>query len=307
MIIKREGGSRMPLLKRCKTISPFSPAEENLRKRKAFLEEDPEEDPEEDSCSEVSICSGEVEETPFRPLIRTSRGRLQVLPSRFSDSVLLDPRKKDKEIEEEERVKEEECVKSSTSRSTLTSLHFFASKDKIKSEKKMKVKLEVEDRFDSEEHLERRKDFYFLEDFSCGDIVWAKSGKRYPTWPATVIDPLRQAPQSVLNSCCPRALCVMFFGYSGNGQERVQNHRDFILFVQITFPLSYFLGDELGLCVGEAGIDISVCGVPGQVDFLHFVKEILSMDGMIKSENLYTGFRGRPNCTRANLATSVWR
>ncbi|XXG89994.1 hypothetical protein AAC387_Pa12g1868 [Persea americana] len=69
------------------------------------------------SCStEVSYCSGEVAELEsklrgdrggekdsvaagdaFRaPLVKTSRGRVQVLPSRFNDSVLLDPLKKEK-------------------------------------------------------------------------------------------------------------------------------------------------------------------------------------------------------------------
>ncbi|KAJ8638789.1 hypothetical protein MRB53_015483 [Persea americana] len=67
--------------------------------------------------TEVSYCSGEAEseskrrresgaaggrnsgaaEAAFRPpLVRTSRGRVQVLPSRFNDSVLLDPWKKDR-------------------------------------------------------------------------------------------------------------------------------------------------------------------------------------------------------------------
>ncbi|KAG0486378.1 hypothetical protein HPP92_008473 [Vanilla planifolia] len=31
---------------------------------------------------------------------------------------------------------------------------------------------------------------------------------------------MQQAPAMVLNSCIPRALCVMFFGFSGNGKER---------------------------------------------------------------------------------------
>lgn len=63
--------------------------------------------------TEVSYCSGEAESESKRrgkggggknsaavafrpPLVRTSRGRVQVLPSRFNDSVLLDPWKKDR-------------------------------------------------------------------------------------------------------------------------------------------------------------------------------------------------------------------
>ncbi|KAM7261262.1 hypothetical protein ACFE04_026737 [Oxalis oulophora] len=64
------------------------------------------------------------------------------------------------------------------------------------------------------------KDAYKPEDFARGDIVWAKCGKRYPTWPAMVIDPYSEAPESVLRYCVPGATCVMFFGYSKNGTQR---------------------------------------------------------------------------------------
>lgn len=74
------------------------------------------------------------------------------------------------------------------------------------------------------EGSDRKEDFYWPEDFVLGDVVWARSGKKSPTWPALVIDPLLHAPEVVLNSCVPGALCVMFFGYSANGQGRVINH-----------------------------------------------------------------------------------
>ncbi|KAJ9681210.1 hypothetical protein PVL29_020200 [Vitis rotundifolia] len=67
---------------------------------------------------------------------------------------------------------------------------------------------------------EKRKDFYRPEEFVLGDIVWAKSGKRYPAWPAIVIDPVFEAPEAVLSSCVADAICVMFFGYSKNGKQR---------------------------------------------------------------------------------------
>ncbi|EMS46074.1 hypothetical protein TRIUR3_21690 [Triticum urartu] len=66
----------------------------------------------------------------------------------------------------------------------------------------------------------RREDFYWPEDFVLGDVVWARSGKKSPAWPALVINPLQHAPEVVLNSCVPGALCVMFFGYSAGGQNR---------------------------------------------------------------------------------------
>ncbi|RZS29328.1 hypothetical protein BHM03_00063041 [Ensete ventricosum] len=61
-------------------------------------------------CSEVSCCSGEMDSVSWNgrirerertreappPVVRTSRGLAQMLPSRFNDSVLIDPWKKEK-------------------------------------------------------------------------------------------------------------------------------------------------------------------------------------------------------------------
>ncbi|KAK9758072.1 hypothetical protein RND81_01G204600 [Saponaria officinalis] len=66
----------------------------------------------------------------------------------------------------------------------------------------------------------QKKAVYGPQDFALGDIVWAKSGKRFPAWPAIVIDPMLQAPEAVLNSCIPGSICVMYFGYSKNGKQR---------------------------------------------------------------------------------------
>ncbi|XP_050280103.1 histone-lysine N-methyltransferase ATX3 isoform X2 [Quercus robur] len=72
----------------------------------------------------------------------------------------------------------------------------------------------------SKENVQKRKELYKPEDFALGDIVWAKCGRRYPAWPAVVIDPILQAPETVLSCCVPGAICVMFFGYSKNGTQR---------------------------------------------------------------------------------------
>ncbi|CAK7324163.1 unnamed protein product [Dovyalis caffra] len=225
------------------------------------------------------------------PLVRTSRGRVQVLPSRFNDSVIENWRKESKtnsrdynfddndddddddvvdddddddydiqfnsssskkvkkekekiglglrrmgsnvsnvkkqsrhcggkyvdtfEEEDEARFKGGFDLKkyySSCSRSTLTSVH---------------ENLVMVD--DNEcggvldlSYGERKEDGLFgPEDFYSGDIVWAKSGNKYPFWPAIVIDPMTQAPELVLRSCIADAACVMFFGCSGNdGNQR---------------------------------------------------------------------------------------
>ncbi|KAJ9139755.1 hypothetical protein P3X46_030459 [Hevea brasiliensis] len=201
------------------------------------------------------------------PLVRTSRGRVQVLPSRFNDSVIENWRKesktslrdysfdddiqcdnnstrRDKDRDKfsfrtpktcssnvkKQRIEERIGYKSRkyatlceeedggelgfkkylSSRSTLTSLHEQLMEDE---------KCAVVD-LSSLERPERKDGLYGPEDFYSGDIVWAKSGKKDPFWPAIVIDPMTQAPELVLRSCIPDAACVMFFANSGNENQR---------------------------------------------------------------------------------------
>ncbi|KAJ8479683.1 hypothetical protein OPV22_023410 [Ensete ventricosum] len=203
------------------------------------------------------------------PVVRTSRGRSQALPSRFRNSVLIDPWKKEKskskasdsEFFVEGNLREgnkknlnykgaaisaavtnsftllgAECYRAcrnfittncSTSRSTLTSLDdsMVEAEDKYLQqthnieESLVRYPISAVAELNSlRDTVERREDCYRPEDFVLGDIVWAKCGKKNPAWPAMVIDPLQQAPENVLNSCVPGALCVMFFGYSRNGR-----------------------------------------------------------------------------------------
>lgn len=72
-----------------------------------------------------------------------------------------------------------------------------------------------------EEARPKKEGVYGPEDFYAGDLVWGKSGKNEPFWPAIIIDPMTQAPELVLRSCIPDAACVMFFGHSGTENERV--------------------------------------------------------------------------------------
>lgn len=202
------------------------------------------------------------------PLVRTSRGRVQVLPSRFNDSILDNWRKESKpnarEIvvdEDFEPTKEKPCWKTpkqgvkrglndgkmghqcrklsalsqedgdevvcmglknvgtkkkySSSRSSLTSLHeHLAGVQRYQTD-------EVQEKFGWRRLGKESKDYSRLDAFNSGDIVWAKSGKKDPFWPAMVIDPTTQAPRQVLSSSIAGAVCVMFFGYSGNGNRRV--------------------------------------------------------------------------------------
>ncbi|KAJ7965359.1 Histone-lysine N-methyltransferase [Quillaja saponaria] len=244
-------------------------------------------------CTEVSCSPGEVEfkgksrdstrakinrnvEVPRPPLVRTSRGRVQVLPSRFNDSVIENWRKesktslRDDSIDDEVECKKEKfsfktpkkcaqnakkvrndvkigykCRKYSTfceednkeegrmgykhfdvrkypsSRSTLTLMHGqLIEDDKCQFvDIEEEVDLTVTDRF-RKDNGQKKDGLYGPEDFYSGDIVWAKPRKKEPFWPAIVIDPMSQAPELVLRSCIADAACVMFFGYSGNENQR---------------------------------------------------------------------------------------
>uniref|UniRef100_A0A7N0U356 Uncharacterized protein n=1 Tax=Kalanchoe fedtschenkoi TaxID=63787 RepID=A0A7N0U356_KALFE len=212
-----------------------------------------------------------LEEVSKPPLVRTSRGRVQVLPSRFNDSI-LDNWKKDSKPELDECVlnadaddsdwrRDDLALKTSKLRggsskrdkygdkhryrySKIQSLHdqehkeeeedddeeevdgdigfskYTSSRHSVKTLRGKLIKEENIVQSDVRKHNNETRNVKGACEFLSGDIVWAKSGKSYPFWPAIVIDPLTQAPQQVLNYNTPGAYCVMFFGYSGNGKQR---------------------------------------------------------------------------------------
>ncbi|KAI9110050.1 hypothetical protein K1719_019091 [Acacia pycnantha] len=225
------------------------------------------------------------------PLLRSSRGRSQMLPSRFNDSVLgtwknrgikvedadssfeddnilVEDKagvsglgfakqgkgnncgsKKSKyysypDMEEEESGFDDSGLNNFDRRKLANS--FSTTRTSINGNRSSAVKTESYTSglsFEGVDHkLDRnavkRKDIYKPEDFALGDIVWAKCGKRYPAWPAVVIDPILQAPKSVLSCCVPGAICVMFFGFSKNGKQR-----DYAWVKQgMIFPFVEFMG-----------------------------------------------------------------
>ncbi|XVE64383.1 hypothetical protein DITRI_Ditri07aG0096600 [Diplodiscus trichospermus] len=246
-------------------------------------------------CTEVSYSPDEVEskskgldssktkngtaEIARPPLVRTSRGRVQVLPARFNDSVIDNWKKESKtslrdssfnDDDDDDGDDDFECKKNkfsfktpknckpnvknpqakngckrrkytalgeedekgagygrtfdirkySSSRSSLTSVHeHFVEEDEKYGNGVDIVDLTAEEQIPLD-YVERKEGLYGPEDFYSGDIVWARSRKREPFWPAIVIDPMTQAPDVVLRSCIPEAACVMFFGHSGNENQR---------------------------------------------------------------------------------------
>ncbi|KAJ1414709.1 Zinc finger, PHD-type [Sesbania bispinosa] len=236
--------------------------------------------------SEGSNCGGEVHfnsnsmelngaDIKAPPLLRSSRGRVQMLPARFSDSVLdtwkwknngrikIEDKRSGYEVDDnslrdiglgfEKQGKRKKCGSKNShcfpdsAEIEMGGLGFndfdyekhansFKSiKTTVNGGRSLLVKTESNG---IDENAKRRKDIYKLEDFALGDIVWAKCGKQYPAWPAVVIDPILQAPKSVLNCCVPGAICVMFFGYSKNGKQR-----DYAWAKQgMIFPFLEFMG-----------------------------------------------------------------
>lgn len=224
------------------------------------------------------------------PVGRTSRGRAQILPSRFRDSI-LEPWKKS-QTKGLKRGAEEHLFSSSSPLQDTHPSPIKRQRIKCKGsspnletgsikigpkqlsqvtqrENEQKNGLVIEHDFRSSKpsapqnlmasaslesgpsFLPRVKtpgtavgDLHPLEDFDVGDIVWARSDKKNdPAWPAKVIDPVHEAPDSVLSVYVPGRLCVMYFGPSSSKMKE----RDYAWVRQgMIFPFIEYLQEYQG-------------------------------------------------------------
>lgn len=221
-------------------------------------------------CTQVPCSPGEVElkskeemvpvktnQVQRPPLVRTSRGRVQVLPSRFNDSVIDDWKKdgktslRDCEVEFEcnkDRVVVPKTCNNNVRKGrnngkvgykqrkylalcgeddvTVSGRHksFGRRNSSALYEDEVDLAMGSDDIVEWKENNGEKKDgLYGPEDFYASDIVWAKAGRKEPFWPAVVIDPVKHAPELVLRSCIAAAACVMFLGNAGNENQRVWN------------------------------------------------------------------------------------
>ncbi|KAK9724797.1 hypothetical protein RND81_05G099300 [Saponaria officinalis] len=246
-----------------------------------------------------AVDAAAVKDSPRPPLVRTSRGRAQVLPSRFNDSI-LDDWKKDKssgsknfsvadydfgdvDVSEDDNdvncdnddddygygygdvngrrnskigQKGKGCGKGNAAGNNVSKFEDerygvstssedlgyengyghdeFEGRRKFSSSKSSLLSLRGRHWVEYQKPLPvdlrggrgRVKEEYGRNgvrhgnEFYPGDVVWAKSGNNDPAWPAIVVDSVTQVPREVLEFRVPKAACVMFFGYSGDGKQR---------------------------------------------------------------------------------------
>lgn len=196
------------------------------------------------------------------PLVRTSRGRVQVLPSRFNDSVLDNWKKESKNAVRDSILDTEYVpVKQKETKLSLKSvkmegdvnIHRKQNGERTKIYKCRKFSplsvdeiaelrndgLRSSDEYDDDDGDDEYDEciemcgvdkLYSTKEFGEGDIIWAIPGKDCPAWPAIVLNQESQVPSQVFNYRISGAVCVMFFGYSGNGTQRVHYYSYSIFF-----------------------------------------------------------------------------
>ncbi|CAE6079104.1 unnamed protein product [Arabidopsis arenosa] len=212
MILKRTLTFENQNLKRCKIDSEIDYGSKKgeimvyKKRQRATVDQPCSREPELLTSSSSSLTSKESQ--PCSDQSKSSRGRVRAVPSRFKDSI-VGSWKSSRRI----------LVMMTTylwGRSEVdcdywdVKISMLSSADDARSGTPKKSDV-------------TRKGVYKPEEFTVGDLVWAKCGKRFPAWPAVVIDPISQAPDGVLKHCVPGAICVMFFGYSKNGTQTTRN------------------------------------------------------------------------------------
>ncbi|CAN8253989.1 unnamed protein product [Cochlearia groenlandica] len=235
MILKRSLTLENQNLKRCKIDSEEVDYGSNkgeiivYRKRQRAIVDQPCIEPEEDRTSSVSSLTTK-ESQLGSDQSKPSRGRVRTLPSRFNDSTESSSHSGVTGLVKKLKVGHDNTDETRSSK--LSEVDF----DDWGNEKDANIRssmlssssdansLSVRGKEQSYEGFDKsaasRNGVYRPEDFSVGDLVWAKCGKRFPAWPAKVIDPISQAPDAVLKHFVPGSLCVMFFGHSKNGTQR---------------------------------------------------------------------------------------
>nr|XP_043624566.1 histone-lysine N-methyltransferase ATX3-like [Erigeron canadensis] len=139
-------------------------------------------------------------------LLKSSRGRISVCPSRLNDSYISLLKKDNVDDIETSLIKK---------RKSPFHDHEFVSKKQVLEVDMGFVDIPISGRNDV--RIVKNVKINGNEEFVAGDVVWAKCSNRFPAWPAVVIDAKREAPFSVQKAYVPNTVCVMFYGYSKRG------------------------------------------------------------------------------------------
>ncbi|RLM94087.1 hypothetical protein C2845_PM08G20760 [Panicum miliaceum] len=154
------------------------------------------------------------------PVVRTSRGRTQVLPSRFNDSVLIDPWKKEKPAKPPAPVKTEQLVRKNGvlhDRGAISYRSYALSEldDDDDAEAIVAPYQARRNLGGSRKYLASRSTLTSVHDEPYSNYHRKDLGKRQPMWPGVVVDPTHQVAAEAMPPQ-PRGvsvLCVMLFGW----------------------------------------------------------------------------------------------
>ncbi|KAJ4765750.1 Histone-lysine N-methyltransferase [Rhynchospora pubera] len=216
MLIKRDSRTQITSLKRCKAEGPASPSGDGPM---AGVDEPFKKKMRQDTVQlapATSACGAGVQ---VEAVGRSTRTRARVVPSRFKDSVLVDGDNKEKSSS-----KSVSGIDSgeNAGKSSNANMDLVPKSSKSKSLMPKYVNNSENEESRMEERVlgsKKRDEQSLLEELEIGEVIWAKSSKASPPWPAIVIEPREHAPEVVLNALVPGAVCVMYFGHSANGNR----------------------------------------------------------------------------------------
>ncbi|KAL0299672.1 UNVERIFIED_CONTAM: Histone-lysine N-methyltransferase ATX4 [Sesamum radiatum] len=185
------------------------------------------------AASESRCVKSKSKEVSRPPLVRTSRGRVQVLPSRFNDSIL-------------DNWKKEKNISKNAARDSALDTEYLPAKEK---DNKFSYKTP---RIRGDATINRKRNDEKINSYQCrkfsplsedeiaelrNDGFRSCDVKKYngsrdslttlqeqlrmmKSWKTIVLNQESQVPQQVFNFRVAGSVCVMFFGYSGNGTQR---------------------------------------------------------------------------------------
>lgn len=165
-----------------------------------------------DEDDDLAMASSSRYRRSSRNILRRTRGRPQVLPRRFADSVLIDPLNAGrnsnlKTLGPDFEIDDQAVADLPPLKRKKVGLHVLKPKSRLPHEECVLNKQIGDYDYDltNVDELEKRE-------FVKGDVIWAKLGDEYPAWPAVVVDAMQNVSGADFDLCVPDAILVMFYG-----------------------------------------------------------------------------------------------